>query len=804
PVPLDDALAIARQIAGALQAAHDKGIVHRDLKPANIMLTADGRVKVLDFGLAKVEAGKAGGAGGAGRETQSPTLTFAATQAGVILGTAAYMSPEQAKGRVADKRADVWAFGCVLYEMLAGKRAFGGEDLTDTMAAVVRGEPDWNALPPNLPFEVRTIVTRCLEKDRAQRLPDISVALFLLNEPRSATAASAPPMATSRPLWKRALPFAITAAIAAAVAGAIGWSVRPSPSTPVVTRFTIPLGDGQQFTNSGRQVIAVSPDGAKIVYVANQRLYLRAMSEAEAHPIAGSENAVDGVTSPVFSPDGQWIAFYSQNAVKKVAIAGGAPVTLCAATNPYGMSWDRDNILIGQGAQGILRVSAAGGTPERIVSVKDGELAHGPQMLPGGDAVLFTLMPATPRLLVDWDKAQIVTQSLKSGERKTLVSGGADARYLPSGHLVYALSGVLLGVRFDPRRLTITGGPVPIVEGVLRATVRGATGTAQFSTSNGGSLVYLAGPSSTLAQATDVALMDRQGNLQRLKLPPAPYVHARVSPDGKRLAVGTDDGNEAALWIYEVSGATSIRRLTFNGRNQYPVWSPDGSRIAFQSDREGDQGIFWQRADGAGVAERVTKGDPGTGLQQMPEAWSPDGKVLLFSKAMGSNYGLYTVSLSDKHVARVGDLASVNPFSAAFSPDGRWIAYDVNGSTGERVFVQPFPATGATYEVTADKVIHPFWSPDGKDLFVHPIGGLMRLGVTVKSGVSFSAPQELPRGSFLDDGPAFERNMDVMPDGKHFVGVVSLTSNPSPSRVEAVPQIHVVENWFEELTTKVK
>jgi hypothetical protein len=385
-------------------------------------------------------------------------------------------------------------------------------------------------------------------------------------------AAAAPqPTPRPRPLWRRAVPSLATAIVAVATAGIAAWSFRSSTPPLTVTRFSFTLGQGQQFTNPGRQMIAISPDGTQMVYVANQALYLRSMSETEARPIVGAEVIPGGGANPVFSPDGQSIAFHSgvDQTLKRIAVNGGAAGTICPADAPYGMSWGTDGIVFGLGSIGIMRVSANGGQPERLVSVKADELAHGPQMLPGGQAVLFTLAPGTGP--DRWNKAHVVVQTLRSGERKTLIEGGSDARYVSTGHLVYAIGGTVFAVPFDVRRLEVTGGPVPMVEGVRRATV--PTGTAQFSVSNSGSLIYIPGPASTSALQLSLALVDRKGGTESLKLPPGAYDHPRVSPDGTHIAYTTDDEKEAIVWTYALSGARAPRRLTFGSKNRFPIWA---------------------------------------------------------------------------------------------------------------------------------------------------------------------------------------------------------------------------------------
>ncbi len=789
PIPVDEALPIAKQVCEALEVAHEQGIIHRDLKPANVKLTPDGTVKVLDFGLAKSTSGPSNAT-----TSLSPTITSPAmTMAGMLLGSAAYMSPEQAKGREADKRSDVWGFGCVLYEMLTGKRAFDGEDLTETIAAVVKSEPDLSALPAEVPAHVRLLIRRCLEKDRHKRVSDISTARFVLVEPLVSAETVPHRQSTSHrdPVWKRAAPVIAVAIIASVVVGAVVWRFKPIPLQPV-TRFSYRLGDGQQFTNAGRHLLAVSPDGTQLAYVANLRLYLKSSWELDANPIRGTEGAQ--TTTPVFSPDGASLVFYSgavsigargTGVLKKIATNGGAAVTLCEADNPYGISWDGESILFGQADKGVLRVSAGGGTPEILVRVKGKEIAHGPQMLPDGQSLLYTLAPG-----IDWDSAQIVVQRLASSERKTVIQRGADARYLPTGHIVYALGGVLFAIPFDARRLEVIGGPVPVVEGVRRGGANGAA--AQFAVSRSGSLAYIPG-ASTAVRPLDLALVDRKGMVDPLKLPSQSYQLPRFSPDGLQLAVGTDDGKEANIWIYELSGKSSIRRLTFGGNNHYPTWTSDGARIAFQSDREGDSAIFWQRADGTGTAERLTK--PEKGMAHIPLSSSRRGDVLLFSVGAGSKQSLWIFSLQDKKAVPFG---AVMPTSlqtgATFSPDGRWIAYQLVENGSAKIFVQPYPATGATYQIAEGN--HAVWGPSGKELFFSRVGLDAFSVVNVMTEPSFTfgnTAASTPRPAYVGRGDL--RNWDLAPDGHAFVFVVD-KSDPANGNA---PIIRVVLNWFEEL-----
>ena len=817
PMPLDEALPIARQIAEALEAAHEQGIVHRDLKPANISLRGDGTVKVLDFGLAKL-ADPVGS--GAAALSQSPTITTPAqmTAVGTLLGTAAYMSPEQAKGRPADKRCDVWAFGCVLFEMLTGRRAFEGDDVSDTLAAVLRAEPEWSALPADTPPAVQTMIRRCLEKDRRRRIADISTAQFVFDEASSMSAAAVPPIDTRSTRWRTAAVVTLAMIVTAALAVAATRMLRRETQRPVpVIRFSIAT-DGRMRT-IGR-FASISPDGTKIAY-ATDRLFVRSLAEASARPLAGTDPPTSGfIAYPTFSPDGQSIVFWSakdisQGELKKVAFDGGPVQSIAPGVIPLGISWDADGISfsqVGPTSTGlsakILRVSSNGGTPEQLVTLKPGEFAVAPQLLPGQNAVLFTLAPPpvagvalTVPDLAFWDKARIVVQSLSTGRRTVVVDGGSAGRYLPTGHVVYVVGTTLMAVPFDVKRLEKTGAAVPVLDHVARPTLFGGSmGDAVFNVSDSGSLIYVVGDRQVRgAPVTMLALTNRKGEPELLKLPPAQYEHPRVSPDGKRIVYDTDDGTEAIVWTYDLSGSTSPLRITFAGRNSYPIWTPDGQRIAFQSTREGDNGIFWQRADGGGLAERLTK--PTGIFRHEPQAWSPHGDVLLFAET-GTKASLHTLSLADKKVALFGGVdvrpPPVSP-SAAFSPDGRWVAYSAGeGGAPPSVYVQPFPTTDAKYEI-ANNALNPVWSRDGKGLFFMLSGGVVNKlnGVTLTTQPTFAIG--LPTTfEFARQSPTriTMRGYDMLPDGR-FIFLASPSNQAE--QPAANPSIQVVVNWAEEL-----
>ena len=696
PIEIEEALRIALQIAEALEAAHDRSVVHRDLKPANIKITPEDKVKVLDFGLAKTNE-----ADPSQNVANSPTLIMMATSAGVILGTAAYMSPEQAKGFAADHRSDVFSFGVVLFEMLTGGPPFQGETAPDILASVLVREPEMHRLPADLNPRIVEMLRRCLAKNpkrRWQAVGDLRAEIeAVLPSPRIAASqvfAVAPP----RPLWRLVVPVAVTSAMFATLAAVAAWQLKPAPPREI-TRLTFGLPEELALTGVGGKVFDISPDGRSVVYTAGGGLYVRSMSSGIATQIRAGEGQVN-VFSPVFSPDGQSVAFHTEEGVlKRAHLAGGAATTVCAVPNrSYWLTWAGDNLFFNS-SDGLMRVPAAGGTPEKIIGTRPEERIQRAQVLTDRNIVLYTVVPAGMEPEDRWASGQIVAHSLETGARKVLVTGASDGWYTPTGHLLYMIGGTLHAVRFDAASLELKGTVLPIVEGVIRSTTS-LGGIGWFSVSSTGTLIYLPGPASVTSTQLDLGIVERNGTVTTLKLPPAPYRHPRVSPDGQRIVLETDDGKDAAVRVYELSRGDAPQRLTFAGKNRFPIWTSDSRRVAFQSDRQGDPGIFWQVADGSRAAERLTTAAPGE--SHIPESWHPDGDVLLFSIARGPDYSLWTYSVRDKRKAPFGDVRASIPTDGVFSPDGKWVAYSSGAFAQATIFIQPFPATGAKYRITRE------------------------------------------------------------------------------------------------------
>jgi serine/threonine-protein kinase len=798
-LPLEDALSIARQVAVALEAAHEQGIVHRDLKPSNIKITPQGTVKVLDFGLAKLAEPAAAAPASSGlRVSQSPTITSPAmmTGIGLILGTAAYMSPEQAKGRPADKKSDIWSYGCVLFEMLTGTRPFDGEDVSETMAAVIRGEADWSRLPAETPAHVRTLLRRSLQKDPRRRLPDIGLVRIELEEERpAAPPPTPPPSPPASRIWTRPLLPAATAVLASAIT-ALSLSQQPEiPKKPIRFEFS-----RTELPSAGLNstVVAVSPDGNEIVFAAGTQLVRRSLDDLEPRPIPGTQES-GNVQSPAYSSDGSQIAFVSpaDKAIKRLPAGGGAAMVVTRLANqPFGLSWDgNDSILFAQATNGgdIMRVSAAGGEPEPLVPVNDGEIAYGPQLLPGGRAVLFTLTRGA--FAARWEQAQIVVALLETGERRTVIERGADARYVPSGHLVYASGGILLAVPFDPERLSASPPAVQVVQGVRRSPLAIGSGVAHFAVSANGVLAYLPGPARSVAGASTVLILDESARGTPLNLPPALYETPRVSPDGGQIAVSTADG---VVYVYEIATAVP-RRLTLDGRNRYPVWSADGTRLVFQSDREGDLGLFWQRADGTGGATRLTRAEPGTA--HIPESWPKRGPNVISYSVRDEKTGaasLWVYKWDEQRSAPVADIEGARLLNSAFSPDGRFLAYTFRGNSGASVRVVPFPAVDAIREVSRidEAGHHPLWSLDGTRLMYSPgANPIAFVEVSTKDGFKVLGNRKPLPGAWTGVAtPETPLQHDVFRDGR-FVTVAADVNANTP----AGGDVRVVLNWFDEL-----
>ena len=787
-IPLEEALPIARQIAEALQAAHQHGVIHRDLKPANIKLRPDGAVKVLDLGLAKLNEPTAPSVSNASNRSLSPTITSPAmmTGVGMILGTAAYMAPEQARGQAVDGRADVWAFGCVVYEMLTGRRAFEGEHVADTLANVLKTQPDWSTLPAHLPLPIRVLLQRCLEKNREPRVASAATLVYVISDAASLAApgvSSGPHVAARRGSLSRLGPY-VAAAVFAMMVGAAAWSFKPSPAPPRPVRFDIP---NMPLASAGRNRIVVSPDGTHVVYYVLQGWFLRNLSEPDARRLPGSGGQA------TFSPDGRRIAVYENGTIKRLDIASGSTTPICAAEAVLGMTWHTSGILIGQGAKGIIRCPVDGGPPEQLVAVGEDELADGPQILPDGDSLLFTVAKSSDGP-TRWDDARIIVRSLRTGTQQTVVEGGSAARFVATGHLLYARGGVVYGVPFDPARLTKTGEDVAVVEGVSRAA-SALTGGAQFTVSDNGHLFYIPGAASTTTAARRIALADRAGTVTRLDVPSGPYVHTRVSPNGRRLAIGSDDGRDAAISIYGVGGTLPPQRLILKGRNEFPIWSGAGDYVAFQSDQEGDQAIWMHRADGTGSPERLTTAQ--SGVSHVPESWSRDGRHLLYSVVRGVTHSLWTLSVADRKASPFGVTAQQS-MNAMFSPNGRWIAYSSGTNSG--VGVKGFPA-GSTFRApNVGLDFHPVWVGDTRLVYVVSAATreLATVTVTEEGGsLVFGAPAVSPARVTGRRISSQSRAYDILPDGR-FVGLVD-EAEPADLQPIASPVIRVVLNWFEEL-----
>jgi Tol biopolymer transport system component len=799
PIPVEQALPIAKQLAEALEAAHEQGIVHRDLKPANIKVREDGTVKVLDFGLAKaLDAGLASSS----NATMSPTVSMHATQAGVLLGTAAYMSPEQARGVAVDRRADLWAFGVVLYEMLTGTPLFEGATISDTLAAVLTKEPNWTALPAQTPSSVRRLLRRCVEKDRKRRLADAGDARLEIDDApliedgqRTGVVAQ-----TSRSTWRRAAPIVAAALVGLGVGMGTTWrAMRAASVTPGVVRLTIAPMAGESFgTPSPDPDLAVSLDGRRIVYVGQMggqtRLSVRAIDRLEARVLDGLPTGFGAVRSPFLSPDGAWVGFFEStgntHSLNKVPLAGGAAVALCSTEGtPRGASWGpRDAVIFATSAPGtgLMEVSVSGGNPRALTrpDTAKGEVGHFfPEILPGGEAVLFTIVTRRPI-----ENSQVAVLDLRTGHSRVLVQGGSNAHYAGSGHLVYALRGAVYAVAFDLEHLQVRSDPILVEE---RLVTKSLSGAASFSLTRDGALVYLAGDAVSVARA--LVWVDRHGGETRILAPPRAYFDARVSPDGRRMALGVRDA-AVGVWLGAFDG-TLTPLSSDPSSSELPVWTPDSLRVVYSSGTPST--LFWRAANGTGPAERLLDSP----TEMIANSFSRDGTRLVVEQThptTGSD--LYLLSLTDRSGggsrfdARPLVATRFNERNGEISPDGAWLAYQSDMSGKDEIYVQPFPnLEQGPLQISTGGGSVPAWARTGGELFYFaPDGKLM--AVPVEHGHAFwhgNAVVAVDRRYFRSINQ--DRNYDVSSDGRF------LMIKDQAASTSAAPQLVVVQNFFEEL-----
>ena len=805
PIVLDDALPIATQIANALEAAHEQGIIHRDLKPANIKVRPDGTVKVLDFGLAKALDPAANSAD----VTVSPTITSPAmTQVGVILGTAAYMSPEQTRGKIVDRRTDIWAFGCVLYEMLTGTRAFKGEDVTDTIVAVASKEPEWHAIPATA-AHIRPLIARCLKKDPKQRLQAIGDARIQIEEligGSSEIRTVAPAhVATPARYVASSTSTAIAVASGALIAALVLWALwRPAPQA--VVRFAIVPPSTQSLAIPGvDRDIAISPDGRHIVYRSSRlsQLVVRAIDRLEGYALDGTMNA----RWPFFSFDSQWIGFFDGASLKKVPVGGGSAITICEnQLAPRGASWGENNTIVfavQSATTGLLRVSASGGEPTMLTTPDATKGEHWyPSVLPGGGAVLFTIAIRDRP-----DLSQIAVLDLKSGQHKTLIRG-SHAEYVQTGHLILVASGTLQAVRFETDGLELMGDPSPVVDNLW--TRNGAGG---YAISKLGTLLFV--PGSAPAAPGSLLWVDRSGQETPIDVPLRAYREVRISPDGTRVAISILD-EENDIWILNLSDG-SLRQLTFGPAiERSPVWTTDSQRIVFASDRDGAPGLFIRAADGTGPITRLTSGTltptsaflapGGTGAVLGWElAAAGSGDLIRFSLPSPACLSGSVSDCTASHIEALFRTPYIES-QAEVAPNGRFMTYQSNDSGQNEIYARPFPRVhDGLWKVSTDGGARPAWARNGQELFYVDAANKLT-GVPVKTlGASFASgnSRRILDKTFWStlNSPAIAglRSYDVSLDGKRFLMIKETAADPNVVPTGMV----VVLNWFEELKARV-
>jgi serine/threonine-protein kinase len=795
-IPVDEALPIAKQIAEALEAAHERGIVHRDLKPANVKVRPDGTVKVLDFGLAKaMESGIPWG-GAAGQDPSlSPTVTTpAVTQLGMVLGTAAYMSPEQGKGRPTDRRADVWAFGVVLFEMLAGRRPFAGDSVVETLGAVMHAEPDWGVLGPGVPDSFRVVLRGCLQKDPKQRIADVQdVRLALAGAFAAVVAPRATGDAAEPAASRRWLPMAGAAALGGLVVALAASAFWPTREAPPVAWFDITTPpDGPPGSGFGSDV-DISADGRYIVYGsgdgAESRLYVRRTDQLEVTLLRGAAPA----TGPFFSPDGAHVGFFDPvaRALKHVSVLGGPAETIVSDLRPgvFGASWGQDGKIVYSSGNRLWQVPWKGGEPEPLASPPDHGGFFWPTVLPGGTGVLFTnfIAPGNLRLAVF---------SRDTGKVSDLGPPGSYARYVETGHIVYAAAGTLRAAGFDQNRLAITSDPVPVVQGAL---VAGNFSAASFGIAGNGSLVYLSGESSGRAPRRPLVWVDREGRSKEIGVQADNYWGPRLSPDGRRLAINVVDNNGSSIWVVDPARGNR-RRLPSDTSSQFtPLWTSDGSQLVYGANPNGVLGFYRKAADGTGKEEHLVTVENVNWLNAT--SWTPEQKTLLFDMIHpDQTSGIGEVSLDGTPSWRpLIDADGVNEWGAALSPNGQWIAYSSNANGTDQVHVARYPGLGDREVVVGGT--EPWWAPDGRTLYyLSPPTDVSM--VTIDSGPPFAPgiPRRVLTFPYLRDGWLRRPAYDVTLDGR-FV----MVADQAVAEIDATPAPRLILglNWIEELERRV-
>jgi serine/threonine-protein kinase len=802
---LPEALNYAHQIADALEAAHERGVTHRDLKPANIKITPDGLVKLLDFGIAKVVTGDDAAAG----LTRAHTVTAGATGSGVIVGTAGYMSPEQARGKTVDKRTDIWAFGCVLYEMLSGRMAFEGDTASDTIAAILDREPDWATLPPDTPRTLRRLLQRCLAKDPKQRLRDIGDARVeierLIRTPEDEPDPEVALQQTTK--WRRRTKVAVAAAALLTVtSGALAWfalNIQPTAGDARVTRFTVDMPKNSVMIPTLNSNLALSPDGKLLAMTPLPGpVSIRRLDGLENQPLEVT-NTPNFRGAPLFSPDGASISFVEGNSIIanirpffKAPLSGGPATKLADYDNFHGGDWAEDGWIYWTNAYlgGIVRVRETGGPIEKVteLDLKNGERSHRfAHLLPGGQALLYTVSFAG---IDSYDNARIDLWDLGTRERKTLITGGSAGVYSPSGHIVYASAGKLFAVPFDLQRREITGSAFAVVENVMMSQ---NTGAAHFAISKRGDLAYV--PGGVEGGNRSLVWIDRSGKAEPVPLKPASYLYPRIAPDGRSMAVEIEGPNHD-FYFYDFA-RTVLSKVTTDGMSHNPVWSPDGKRLAYRSWAAGGMTMWSMNADRSGMPERL---DP-KGTRQNPVSFSPDGKFLTFDqKAAETGDDAWILPLSGDGDARPISRSKFGEGSAKFSPDGRWVAYSSTESGKPEIYVQPFPGLGPKIQISNAGGTDPVWRRMGGELYYREANKMMAVSV-VTSGAELraSAPKMLFEGAYYEGtgascemgGPA-AANYDVTPDGQRFLMVRDNAGTVFGTRAI------VVLNWAEELKAK--